>query len=988
MNLFIVLLQLLKGYTIVMKKIAVFLLTFFVIMSSMPYISIVQGVEDISVEVQPRRISARAGYKINMKLEKPLQVHDWIKIIWPKGTTLPELPENKSERNKELTRIVESIYIGTSPCSACQGLPVIDYRENSIRFNIHLELDPKNLGYEYVYIHVTERVGIKNPQTPGQYQLKIQTQSESDSYDSHSYEIVDSKIGKPTGTPVVEVNPNGINHKASYSVSFTTGRGGELFMNRSRIRMQFPLQTTLLKSNQEIPLSSIRVNGKALGQMPMILDTTITILTPLYIGNSESVEVQFDQEAGILNPSSPGSYQILVSTSEDPEAVHSNTYEIIKQNPSLEVIPPITNKKAAYHFTFVADQDIEEDYPIYVLFPQNSQIPRYVDPSYVLINHTVTRSITVRNSLLMISSPKNIAAGNIIDVFIQEEAGIQNPPLPGSFLLEFKWFDEQSWEKTQPIEIIDPIVEFIDLAINPSNADEIATITCTIRNSAEALKQNDSIEILFSDGFTIPAEIKPSSISIAGESAIQTKSSPHSVNITIPNVIASEAIFDIIIHKSAKIKNPSNGDQMIHLSLSTPSTKEPIKSPSVYLYPPIPSTSVLLLEGKKGNQEWYTVPPLFSFQSNQKDIEVYFWFDEETETQLYHKPMALEVGQYVTTLYYYAQNSYEKGSIQEATIKVDTIVPELSISKPIQPVTYTSQNDYLVEGRILTQGFQTPQSSQFHMDVDLVTINGDSIEFVQDEETLQYNFESKYPLQEGSNDINIAAYDKAGNSSVRNFQIIRDTQPPDIQILFPTADQPSMEKTFEIKGKTEPFTELYILDELVFVDVEGAFTFPIRVDTVGKTLLDAEAIDKSGNRTTKTIEIWAGITLKLTIGSTTTDSNDMSTLLDLAPYIFNGRTMVPFRYIGESLQAEIQFSSDPMTKKVIEVRYTKENIVIVLHIGKNTAYVNNQAVTLDAVPSIVNGRTMVPLRFIAEELGCALQWENDTQEIIITYPTW
>jgi hypothetical protein len=175
---------------------------------------------------------------------------------------------------------------------------------------------------------------------------------------------------------------------------------------------------------------------------------------------------------------------------------------------------------------------------------------------------------------------------------------------------------------------------------------------------------------------------------------------------------------------------------------------------------------------------------------------------------------------------------------------------------------------------------------------------------------------------------------------------------------------------------------------LVFVDVEGAFTFPIRVDTVGKTLLDAEAIDKSGNRTTKTIEIWAGITLKLTIGSTTTDSNDMSTLLDLAPYIFNGRTMVPFRYIGESLQAEIQFSSDPMTKKVIEVRYTKENIVIVLHIGKNTAYVNNQAVTLDAVPSIVNGRTMVPLRFIAEELGCALQWENDTQEIIITYPTW
>ncbi len=971
-----------------MKKIAVFLLICMFCFSFLPYNFSVHGVEDISVEVQPRRVSTRAGYKINMKLEKPLQVHDWIKIIWPKGTTLPELPENKSERNAELTRIVESIYIGTSPCSACQGLPVIDYRENSIRFNIHLELDPKNPGYEYVYIHVTDRVGIKNPQTPGQYQLKIQTQSESGTYDSYSYEIVDSKIGEPTGTPVVEVNPNGINHKASYSISFTTGRGGELFMNRSRIRMQFPPQTTLLKSNQEIPLSSIRVNGKALGQMPMILDTTVTILAPLYIGNSESVEVQFDQEAGILNPSSPGSYQVLVSTSEDPEAVPSNAYEIIKQNPSLEVIPPITNKTAMYHFTFVADQDIGEDYPIYVQFPENSKLPRYVDPSSVLINNTQPRSISIRNAMLMISSPKNIAAGNLVDVVIQEEAGIQNPPVPGSFFLEFKWFDEQSWEKTQSIEIVNPTVKFIKLTLDPSNADEIVTITCTIQNGAEELKANDLIQILFSDGFAIPADIKPSSISVAGESASQCKPSPHSLTITIPSSIASEEIFDITVHKSAKIQNPSIGDQMIHLSISTPSTKEPIQSPSVYLYPPIPSTSVLLLEGQKGNQGWYTLPPLLSFQSNQKDVEVHFWFDEEPETQLYHKPMALEIGQYVTTLHYYAQNSYEKGSVQEAIIKVDTIVPELTILKPIQPITYTSQKEYLIEGRILTQGFQTPQTSQYQMDVARVTINGDSIEFVQDEETLQYSFESNYPLQEGNNTIEIVAYDEAGNSSTRNYQIICDTQPPDVQILFPTADQPSLEKTFEIIGKTEPFTELYIHNELVFVDVEGNFSYPIRVDNVGKTLLDTEAIDKSGNRTTKTISIWAGVTLKLTIGSTTTYSNDIETIVDAAPYIFNGRTMIPFRYIGESLQAEIQFRSDPMTKKVVEVRYMKEDVVIILHIGKNTAYVNNKAIPLDAAPSIVSGRTMVPLRFVAEELGCTLEWENKTQEITIMYPTW
>ncbi|MGC8979597.1 copper amine oxidase N-terminal domain-containing protein [Caldisericum sp.] len=40
---------------------------------------------------------------------------------------------------------------------------------------------------------------------------------------------------------------------------------------------------------------------------------------------------------------------------------------------------------------------------------------------------------------------------------------------------------------------------------------------------------------------------------------------------------------------------------------------------------------------------------------------------------------------------------------------------------------------------------------------------------------------------------------------------------------------------------------------------------------------------------------------------------------------------------------------------------------------------------LKVVPEIINGRTMLPLRFVAESLGCDVQWDGVTRTITITY---
>ena len=62
----------------------------------------------------------------------------------------------------------------------------------------------------------------------------------------------------------------------------------------------------------------------------------------------------------------------------------------------------------------------------------------------------------------------------------------------------------------------------------------------------------------------------------------------------------------------------------------------------------------------------------------------------------------------------------------------------------------------------------------------------------------------------------------------------------------------------------------------------------------------------------------------------------------------------------------------------------KEYDVIELKIDDTNAFVNGNAYTLDVAPTIVKDRTMVPIRFIAEALGCNVEYYNDTRSIVIS----
>jgi outer membrane protein assembly factor BamB len=103
------------------------------------------------------------------------------------------------------------------------------------------------------------------------------------------------------------------------------------------------------------------------------------------------------------------------------------------------------------------------------------------------------------------------------------------------------------------------------------------------------------------------------------------------------------------------------------------------------------------------------------------------------------------------------------------------------------------------------------------------------------------------------------------------------------------------------------------------------------------------------------------------------------------PYVKGGRTMVPFRFLGESIGAEVSFEKDPATGRVAKVSYSLSGKTIVLPVDSRTAVVNGKEITLDAPPEIKDGRTYVPLRFVTDALGGEVSWDAKARQATITY---
>jgi hypothetical protein len=97
------------------------------------------------------------------------------------------------------------------------------------------------------------------------------------------------------------------------------------------------------------------------------------------------------------------------------------------------------------------------------------------------------------------------------------------------------------------------------------------------------------------------------------------------------------------------------------------------------------------------------------------------------------------------------------------------------------------------------------------------------------------------------------------------------------------------------------------------------------------------------------------------------------------PINVNGRVLVPLRDIFEALGAKITW--DDTTKTVTA---KKADVVITYKIGSLTGNRNNEIIQIPVPGKLVEGTTMIPIRFVGEALGTIVGWDEHSQTVFIS----
>ncbi|MTI53305.1 copper amine oxidase N-terminal domain-containing protein [Geosporobacter ferrireducens] len=127
-------------------------------------------------------------------------------------------------------------------------------------------------------------------------------------------------------------------------------------------------------------------------------------------------------------------------------------------------------------------------------------------------------------------------------------------------------------------------------------------------------------------------------------------------------------------------------------------------------------------------------------------------------------------------------------------------------------------------------------------------------------------------------------------------------------------------------------------------------------------------------------------TSKFVIDSTTykvVEGNvEVEKTMDVAAFIQDGRTFLPIRYVAESLgvsENNIVWNANTKTVTIM-----KGDRIATMVIGSKTLTVNGTAVPMDTAAMIKDGRTVLPIRYVAQALGAQIDWDADTRTVTVT----
>ena len=121
-----------------------------------------------------------------------------------------------------------------------------------------------------------------------------------------------------------------------------------------------------------------------------------------------------------------------------------------------------------------------------------------------------------------------------------------------------------------------------------------------------------------------------------------------------------------------------------------------------------------------------------------------------------------------------------------------------------------------------------------------------------------------------------------------------------------------------------------------------------------------------------------GKRISFTVGASTYKIGSDVVTLDTPAYIKSGRTYLPVRALGESLGAQVSWDEGNRT---VTLKRGEDQVEMV--INDYNIRINGSYTTMEVVPEIVGGRTMLPARYVAEAFGALISWVEKSQEVVM-----
>ncbi|MCK5744149.1 MAG: copper amine oxidase N-terminal domain-containing protein, partial [Caldisericia bacterium] len=656
---------------------------------------------------------------------------------------------------------------------------------------------------------------------------------------------------------------------------------------------------------------------------------------------------------GIIPPATPGRYRLRIATEAEPTPVESDSFvlpcsEITKPEFIFQKFTPDDSGDYLLKFNVGEGGALDAGNSlINIKFPNCIDLPnRRVTKKLISVNGTPIQSdsdmikVDPANNTMTFVSPCNV--DNMSEVIIR----IKNKVLGNNCDEPFSVFVSTSSEpemiestELKKTEIPESMIFIADIKLSDNRTAMPSSYSFTLKPSPICkISSGDNVTIEFPKGTIFPEKIEYNSIK-AGIGFVRC-STIESNKLVLQNMNSCEypSELKIEILKSAGIINTRKIGSY-QLKVTAPCSEE-VSLSDFFVIAPAPLITALTFKDPgepDGCNGWYQTPPTIELKCNYSNAKIYYWFDSwENLPILYTGKLESGFGCQKSIIYYYATLGNEKEKINSKVFFIDMIPPRITVTQPLDEwKIYTNKNNYTIKGK---RGFTTvpsdKQTTQQVADGISISINySDYYEIVKPEvfsiddiDSIKKEWEYKIELSEDITQIIILGKDQACNESVDYYRIFHDTVPPAVKIISPTDNdtfRPYNIVTVEVE--TESKASVFINGSIASIakkTKDGRAIFEADIDLDGEDMkIKVEVKDIAGNTTIKEITIFTveQIRLKLWVnqskfvvnGKEATPLDPMPTNQSPPlPQELVGNSYMPVRAVFEAMGAEVGWDGD------------------------------------------------------------------------------